>query len=102
MINGWFVGNFEPNVIKSKDFEVGIKYYKQNDYEERHYHKISTEITVIVDGAVKMNGNIYKKGDIVVINPNESTDFLALSDSITAVVKIPSTKNDKYKGDNDD
>ena len=25
MIKGWFVGDFEPSVYKTNDFEVGIK-----------------------------------------------------------------------------
>ncbi|EMZ40738.1 MULTISPECIES: hypothetical protein [Helicobacter] len=97
MIRGWFVGDFTPSVIQTKDFEVGIKYYKKGDYEECHTHKIATEITVIVTGSVRMKGKEYKQGDIIVIEPNESSDFLALSDCITAVVKTPSVTNDKYK-----
>lgn len=96
MIRGWFVGDFEPSVIKTKGFEVGIKYYKEGDYEELHHHKIATEITTIVEGSVRMNNHTYTKGDIIVLEPNEASDFLALSDCITAVVKIPSAKNDKY------
>lgn len=96
MKRGWFVGDFCPSVIKTEGFEVGIKYYNQGDYEELHHHKIATEITVIVSGSVKMNNRTYKKGDIIVLEPNESSDFLALSECITAVVKIPSAKNDKY------
>lgn len=42
MIRGWFVGDFEPNVLKSDQVEVGVKSYKKGDYEERHYHKIAT------------------------------------------------------------
>lgn len=96
MIKGWFIGNFEPSVIKTKEFEVGIKCYKKGDYEEKHYHKIATEITVIVKGIVRMNNNIYKEGDIVALEPNEASDFMALSDCITAVVKTPSVNQDKY------
>jgi|TARA_B110000902_G_scaffold146101_1_gene168546 quercetin dioxygenase-like cupin family protein len=96
MLGGWFVGDFDPSVIKSKDFEVAVKLYKKGDYENEHFHKIATEITVIMDGEVLMSGNKYKSGDIIVINPNESTDFKALSDVKTVVVKFPSVINDKY------
>jgi len=96
MFNGWFIGDFEPTIKNSKDFEFAIKRYNSGDYEEKHHHKISTEYTIIVEGEVKMNDVHYQKDDIIVIEPNESTDFKCLTDVITAVVKIPSAKNDKY------
>ena len=98
MVKGWFVGNFEPTVLKTNDVEVAVKRYKKGEYEERHYHKIATEITVIVEGQVKMNGKIYNKDDIIIINPNEDTDFEVLEDSVTVVVKYPGANNDKYLG----
>lgn len=98
MIKGWFVGDFSPCVCKSKDFEVAVKYYKKGECESQHYHKIATEITCIAQGCVKMNGVEFSKGEIIVLEPFESTDFLALTDTITVVVKIPSAKNDKFLG----
>lgn len=99
MIKGWFVGNFDPTLIKTNDVEVAVKEYKKGDYEEKHYHKIATEITVIVSGRVKMNGIEYSKGDIIVIEPKEATDFEALEDTVNTVVKFPSASNDKYLGE---
>lgn len=96
MLGGWFIGNFSPSVFETEDFEVAVKTYQKGDYEEEHYHMIATEYTLILDGEVIMDGNEYKNGDIIVIKPNESTDFKALSDVKTVVVKIPSAKNDKY------
>lgn len=96
MTKGWFVGDFDPSLIKTRDVEVAVKIYKIGDYEEKHYHKIATEITVIVEGTVKMNGIVYDKNDIIVIEPNEGTDFLALKDTICTVVKYPGANNDKY------
>ena len=80
MIKGWFVGNFEPTLLKTNDVEVAVKEYRKGDYEGRHYHKIATEITVIVNGRVKMNGIEYGKGDIIVMEPGEATDFECLED----------------------
>lgn len=99
MIKGWFVGNFSPTLYKTNDVEVAIKSYNKGDCEESHYHKIATEITVIVSGRVKMNGIEYKKGDIIVIEPGESTDFECLEyGTKSAVVKIPGANDDKYLG----
>lgn len=99
MTRGWFVGNFEPTVLETNDVEVAVKKYKKGDYEERHYHKIATEITVVVKGKVKMDGVEYKENDIIVIEPNESTDFEALEDTICTVVKYPGVNKDKYFGE---
>ena len=56
MKGGWFVGNFEPSLYKTNDVEAAVKSYKAGTYENSHYHKIATEITVIISGEVKMNG----------------------------------------------
>lgn len=97
MVKGWFVGNFTPTALSTKDVEVAVKKYKAGDYESSHYHKIATEITVITDGQVKMNGVIYSSGAIIVIEPNQATDFLALTDVTTTVVKYPGVNADKYQ-----
>jgi quercetin dioxygenase-like cupin family protein len=96
MIGGWFIGDFNPTLHKTKDFEVALKSYNKNDFEAEHFHKIATEYTVIIDGEVIMSGKHYKTGDIIIIKPNESTDFKALTDVKTLVVKVPSVKNDKF------
>ncbi len=99
MTKGWFVGNFEPTLLKTNDVEVAVKTYKQGESEEKHYHKIATEITAIVSGKVKMNDVVYVQGDIIVIEPNETTDFVALEDTVCSVVKYPGANDDKYIGE---
>lgn len=97
MKGGWFIGNFSPSLLKTNDCEVAVKSYNKGDYESSHFHKIATEFTVIISGRVKMNGVEYCAGDIVVMEPNERTDFECLSDgTINVVVKIPGANNDKY------
>jgi quercetin dioxygenase-like cupin family protein len=93
---GWFIGDFAPTLHATKDVEVAVKEYKAGDYDEWHYHKIATEYTVIVSGEVEMNGVIYTKGDIIIISPGEGTDFIAIKDTVTTVVKIPGATQDKY------
>lgn len=68
MVKGWFVGNFEPTLIKTNDVEVAVKSYNKGDYEEKHYHKIATELTVIIQGRVKMNGVEYQKVTLLLWN----------------------------------
>ena len=96
MIGGWFIGDFEPSAWKTDLFEVAVKEYKAGDKEQKHLHKIAIEFTVIVRGKVKMNSIEYSEGDIIQIDPGNYTDFEAIEDTITVVVKQPSVKGDKY------
>jgi quercetin dioxygenase-like cupin family protein len=93
---GWVVGNFNPSLFKTNDFEVAVKEYKTGDYEVAHYHKVATEITIITQGLVRMNGNVYTKGDVITIEPGESTDFKVLDNTTTTVIKFPCVEGDKY------
>ena len=99
MKKGWFVGDFNPTVLKTRNAEVAVKLYKKGEFEERHYHKVATEITVIISGAVLMNGTEFSEGDIITIDPYESTDFRVLKDAVTVVVKCPGELDDKYDGE---
>ena len=97
MIKGWFIGNFEPSLYKTNDVEVGIKKYSAGDFENSHYHKIATEFTVIISGTVEMNGVQYFENEIIKIIPGVITNFTAITDVVTVVVKLPGAINDKYE-----
>lgn len=97
MTRGWFIGNFVPSLCQTNDVEVAVKTYQKGDREERHHHRIATEYTVIASGRVCMNNVKYSTGDIIVIEPYESTDFECLEDNtINVVIKLPGAQNDKY------
>lgn len=96
MIGGWFIGAFSPAVFNTSNCEVAVKKYTQGDKEAPHYHKIATEITVVIEGTIMMSGNIYTKGDIVILAPGEISDFTAITDAVNVVVKLPGALNDKY------
>jgi hypothetical protein len=98
MIKGWFVGDFTPTALKTQSCEVAVKHYQAGDHEAEHFHKIATEITVVVSGSVAMKGQAWGPGDIIVLEPGESTDFRALTDAVNVVVKLPGAPNDKYLG----
>lgn len=97
MTKGWFIGNFTPSLYLTNDVEVAVKRYKKGAYENVHYHKIATEFTVIIEGAVVMNGTEFGPGDIVVAEPYERVEFRALTDAVNVVVKIPGASHDKYE-----
>lgn len=93
---GWMVGDFEPSILKTKDFEFMVHYYKSGDSESKHEHKVADEITVIVSGVFIMNDQELHAGDIIHLPPSTPADFRCLVDGATAVVKTPSVKGDKY------
>ena len=96
MFGGWFVGNFSPTALKTRDCEVAIKYYSVGEREDAHYHRVATEVTAIVTGRVRMMGREWAEGDIIVLDPSEATSFEALTDATTVVVKLPSVGGDKF------
>jgi hypothetical protein len=99
MVKGWFVGDFEPCALRTASAEVAVKRYRQGEREAWHYHKVATEVTVVLDGVVEMNGVRHGAGTIVRIEPGEGTDFVAVTDVTTVVVKLPSVAGDKYGRD---
>jgi len=96
MTGGWFVGDFKPNALRTPAAEVCCKHYRAGDAEPRHVHRVATEVTLIVAGRVRMNNVEFRGGDIVRLEPGEATDFTALEDTVTVVVKTPSIVGDKY------
>ena len=96
MTKGWFVGDFSPTVLATTSCEVACKFYRAGDSEGRHVHKVATEVTLIVSGSVTMNGDVIRGGEIVLLEPGAASDFVALEDTVTMVVKVPCFKGDKY------
>jgi hypothetical protein len=93
---GWIVGDFEPSIIRTKDAEFMVRYYKKGDAEAKHVHKKADEITVIISGRFKMNGKELLQGDIAHLSPGDPVDFECLEDGANAVFKAPSVMGDKY------
>ena len=94
-VAGWFVGNFEPTILKTSDFEVAIKYFSKGDTEPSHKQIIATEITGVISGVIRMNNREFQKGDLITILPGEYADFECLEDCSLICVKFPSDPSDK-------
>jgi quercetin dioxygenase-like cupin family protein len=96
MKGGWFVGDFSPTAFATKDFEVCYKFHPKGEKWDRHYHKLATEINLLVRGKMRMQGKILVSGDIFIFRPEEVADPEFLEDCEVVVVKTPSINNDKY------
>lgn len=93
---GWIIGNFEPSIFKSTQIEVAIQEYKAGHVETKHFHKIATEVTIIIMGEAMFNDEHLFEGEGMIIKPNESNTFKAITDCKTLVIKVPSIPGDKY------
>lgn len=94
-VNGWFLGNFSPAILRSAEYEIAVKWFKAGDSEPLHKQLIATEITVVVDGEINLGGKIFIKGDVITIPPGESAAFESITDSSLVCIKTPSLPNDK-------
>lgn len=98
-INGWFIGNFEPTLVKSKDVEIAHHFYSKGFKGTPHTHKIATEYNYIISGKLFASGKELKGGDIFIYEPSEISDVEFLEDTDLIVIKMPSVPGDKYETD---
>lgn len=96
MKNGWFIGNFEPTAFRSPHVEVSYRIHPAGESWPKHYHKIATEINLLVSGRMCLGGVLLQSGDIFILEPGEIADPVFEEDCSVICVKTPSTVADKY------
>lgn len=94
---GWFIGNFDPSILKTDKFEVGLLSHKAGEVWPKHYHKVATEYNVLISGKMIIQGKELVSGDVFVFNPGDIADPIFLEDCSVLVVKVPSIIGDKYE-----
>lgn len=94
---GWFIGNFEPSLLKTEEFEVGLLTRQKGLDETPHYHAIGTEYNLLVSGSMSLNGTEITVGDIFIIKPNEIARPIFHEDCTIVCIKTPSAPKDKYE-----
>jgi len=95
---GWFVGNFSPAILHTKDFEIAIKWFKAGEKEPLHKQLVATEITVVIEGEIRLGEQRFVRGDLITIPPGEFAAFESITDSTLVCVKAPSIPKDKVLG----
>lgn len=96
MTRGWFIGNFEPSLYKTEEFEVAVLTHTKGEKWPAHYHKLATEYNVLLSGSMFCCGQELQTGDIFIIEPNEIADPIFHEDCTIVCVKIPGKPKDKY------
>lgn len=96
--NGWFVGNFEPHLLRSEDLEFGYKRIAKNTEPDFHYHKYKTEYTILLEGSIllRSSNKVIKPISCIKYEPLERNDQFYLEESLILIINTPSVKNDKY------
>lgn len=97
MFRGWFVGNFEPSIYKTDQFEVGVLFHPKGEKWPKHFHKEAVEINVLISGKMILNGEELTPGNIFLIEKNEIAEPEFLEDCTIICVKSPSVPGDKYE-----
>lgn len=96
MKSGWFVGDFEPTSFRTQAFEVCYRIHPAGETWSKHYHKIATEINLLVSGRMTLGGVQLTSGDIFVLEPGDVADPIFEEDCAVICVKTPSIAADKY------
>lgn len=92
---GWVIGDFEPTMLKTDQFEVAVLHHTAGKQIEKHYQVIATEYNVMISGKMNVNGTIVTSGDVFTYEPMEITEVEVLEDTVVICVKTPSIPNDK-------
>lgn len=94
-IRGWLIGDFEPNIKRTTNYEIGILNHKQNEKWGFHYHEKTTELNILLSGEMIINNIQIKKYTIFIFEKNMISCPLFLTDCVVLCIKIPSFPNDK-------
>ena len=92
---GWFIGDFDKAVFRTKEFEVNYRVNPRGK-EKTHVHNIITEITLVLTGSLVVNGKLCGPGDIYIIEPGDISQLEYLEETNTVTIKTPSVPSDKH------
>lgn len=93
--NGWLIGDFEPSILNTKSFELGVHKCKAGLRGVDHFHKLSTEYNVVITGKIIANGKELGPGSVFVFEPCEISSCEFLEDTILVVARNSSNPQDK-------
>jgi quercetin dioxygenase-like cupin family protein len=93
---GWVIGDFEPSLLRTKNFEVGVLKHPKGEKWPAHYHKIATEYNILVAGTMRLCDIELVAGDTFILEPNEIADPTFHEDCTIVCIKVPSDTKDKY------
>ena len=92
---GWFIGDFDGAVHRTKEFEIC---YQKNPRSQTasHIHKLAYEITLVISGRQICNGELFVAGDICILEPGDISQIEYLEETEVVTIKTPSVPDDKH------
>ncbi len=97
-VGGWFIGDFQPALVRTHEFEVCVKRFRAGESEPIHYQREAWEATAIIEGTCLIGDLELSAGEVVLIQPFEAAGFFAVTDCTLVAVKAPSKPDDKVLG----
>jgi mannose-6-phosphate isomerase-like protein (cupin superfamily) len=94
-VAGWYIGNFEKAIYKTKGLEVSFKVHKKDEVWPWHYHEHLDEINLLIRGSMTIQGKKLSPGDVFILEPMEIADPVFHEDCEVVCVKVPNFTNDK-------
>lgn len=95
-VGGWFIGDFQPTLLRTPDFEIAWKMHTRREGVEPHYHRQVIEYNLLAHGSMTVNGIRLEERDLFVLHPGERADIEIHTEQVHVVcVKVPSIPADK-------
>ena len=96
MTRGWLIGDFEPSIYRTKDFEIGYLFHPKGQVWAPHVHMEADELNVLIRGQMKINNELIKEKEIFIVKKGMLTSSVFLEDCEILCIKVPSNVKDKY------
>ena len=98
---GWMIGDFEPSILRTKEFDFAHHHYPKGFVGQNHAHMKSTEYNYIVKGKVMLRPvggevGVMVSGDMFIFDIGEYCGYVEyLEDTDLIIIKAPTGVNDK-------
>ena len=94
-VRGWFIGDFEPSILRTKTWEMALLKHSKNEKWDFHYHSQADEVNVLLSGRMMLNGREIRARNMFTIPKKQIACPLFLEDCMILCIKTPSVIGDK-------
>ena len=95
-VKGWFIGDFEPSILKNSGVELAVMHKTKGDVvNDFHYHENCIEINVLIKGKLNINNKLIQENEIFVFNKYVPSIYEFLEDCTFVVFKNKPSNSDK-------
>jgi hypothetical protein len=95
-VRGWFIGDFEPSILRTKTFEMALLKHSKGEKWDFHYHAQADEVNVLLSGRMMLNGYEIRARNVFTIPKKQIACPLFLEDCVVLCIKTPSVIGDKF------